>query len=159
MSPSCQSPHTDVSRSVKNKKKHYACKIHIAGEIFFVIQMAFHIILPSSFKKPCRMWLQKMTSILSKCLFSQVAEMTWPLRHPFKSCFRTRSQWCWCALGSWQPPGGKNGANLCHREVHATIGAWCLTGQFLLLWIGCWSWFQRPENAWSGRSCEGPKRS
>ena len=122
MSPSCQSPHTDVSRSVKNKKTHYACKIHIAGEIFFVIQMAFHIILPSSFKKPCRMWLQKMTSILSKCLFSQVAEMTWPLRHPFKSCFRTRSQWCWCALGSWQPPGGKNGANLCHREVHATIG-------------------------------------
>ena len=89
MSPSCQSPHTDVSRSVKNKKKHYACKIHIAGEIFFVIQMAFHIILPSSFKKPCRMWLQKMTSILSKCLFSQVAEMTWPIRHPFKSCFRT----------------------------------------------------------------------
>ena len=78
MSPSCQSPHTDVSRSVKNKKTHYACKIHIACEIFFVIQMAFHIILPSSFKKPCRMWLQKMTSIQSKCLFSQVAEMHTP---------------------------------------------------------------------------------
>ena len=64
--------------SVKNKKTHYACKIHIACEIFFVIQMAFHIILPSSFKKPCRMWLQKMTSIQSKCLFSQVAEMHTP---------------------------------------------------------------------------------
>ena len=56
--------------SVKNKKTHYACKIHIAGEIFFVIQMAFHIILPWSFKKPCTMWLQKMTLYYSVCPFS-----------------------------------------------------------------------------------------
>ena len=61
MSPSCQSPHTDVSRSVKNQKKHYACKIHIAGEIFFVIQMAFHIILYLKFENHVLMPLQKLT--------------------------------------------------------------------------------------------------
>ena len=44
--PKLLSHRTDVSSSVKNKKTHYVCNIHVACEIFFVIQMAFHNILP-----------------------------------------------------------------------------------------------------------------
>ena len=97
-----------------------------------------------------------MTSILSKCLFSQVAEITWPLRHPFKSCFRTRSQWgynfghflrcqesCEALLTlwppSWQPPGiGKNGANPCRREVDGDRDACCW-------WFSSFLWLEFPH--------------